>query len=114
MLTRGARVIGVAAAEAGKPFWIEKPAAGANSIVVHALLDSKSTTAAYRFTIRPGDTTVFGPTGRLEEGQRLVLLDQIKSWCADSRTKDTVKPVIDLADQMDRELEIRNGHLVTF
>jgi periplasmic glucans biosynthesis protein len=26
---------------------------------VHALLDSESTTAAYRFTIRPGDTTVF-------------------------------------------------------
>ncbi|HKH01183.1 MAG TPA: glucan biosynthesis protein G [Bradyrhizobium sp.] len=42
-----------------KTFWIEKPAANANSIVVHALLDSESTTAAYRFTIRPGDTTVF-------------------------------------------------------
>ena len=42
-----------------KTFWIEKPAADANSIVVHALLDSESTAAAYRFTIRPGDTTVF-------------------------------------------------------
>ena len=42
-----------------KTFWIEKPAPNANSIVVHALLDSESTTAAYRFTIRPGDTTVF-------------------------------------------------------
>jgi glucans biosynthesis protein len=42
-----------------KTFWIEKPAAGANSIVVHALLDSESASAAYRFTIRPGDTTVF-------------------------------------------------------
>ena len=42
-----------------KTFWIEKPAAGANSIVVHALLDSESAAAAYRFTIRPGDTTVF-------------------------------------------------------
>jgi periplasmic glucans biosynthesis protein len=42
-----------------KTFWIEKPAANANSIVVHALLDSESTTAAYRFTVRPGDTTVF-------------------------------------------------------
>ena len=40
--------------------------------------------------------TVFGPTGRLEEGQRLVLFDQVKDWCADSRTKITVKPVIDL------------------
>jgi glucans biosynthesis protein len=42
-----------------KAFWIEKPAANATSIVVHALLDSESTTAAYRFTIRPGETTVF-------------------------------------------------------
>ena len=41
-------------------------------------------------------TTVFGPTGRMEEGQRLVLLDQVKDWCRDSRTKVTVKPVIDL------------------
>ncbi len=42
-----------------KTFWIEKPAANAQSIVVHALLDSESAAAAYRFTIRPGDTTVF-------------------------------------------------------
>lgn len=42
-----------------KTFWIEKPASNANSIVVHALLDSESATAAYRFTIRPGDSTVF-------------------------------------------------------
>jgi len=42
-----------------KTFWIEKPAPGASSIVVHALLDSESAAAAYRFTIRPGDVTVF-------------------------------------------------------
>jgi glucans biosynthesis protein len=42
-----------------RTFWIEKPASNANSIVVHALLDSASTAAAYRFTIRPGDPTVF-------------------------------------------------------
>ena len=42
-----------------KTFWIEKPTAKANSIVVHALLDSESAAAAYRFTIRPGETTVF-------------------------------------------------------
>jgi glucans biosynthesis protein len=42
-----------------KTFWIEKPTPGTNSIVVHALLDSESASAAYRFTIRPGDTTVF-------------------------------------------------------
>jgi len=42
-----------------KTFWIEKPTPNASSIVVHALLDSESAAAAYRFTIRPGGTTVF-------------------------------------------------------
>ena len=42
-----------------KTFWIERPQPKTNSIVVHALLDSKSAAAAYRFTIRPGTTTVY-------------------------------------------------------
>ena len=42
-----------------KSFWIEKPQRDASSIVVHALLDSKSAAAAYRFTVRPGVATVF-------------------------------------------------------
>lgn len=42
-----------------KSFWLEKPAPNASSIVVHALLDSKSAAASFRFTIRPGQTTVF-------------------------------------------------------
>ena len=41
-----------------RAFWIERPQPEARAIVVHALLDSVSTTGAYRFTIRPGDTTV--------------------------------------------------------
>ena len=40
-------------------FWIEKPTKGTNSIVVHALLDSPSAAAAFRFTIRPGDETIY-------------------------------------------------------
>ena len=35
-------------------FWIERPAAGASSIVVHALLDSRRVAGAYRFAIYPG------------------------------------------------------------
>lgn len=42
-----------------KSFWIERPAKGANSLVVHALLDSESAAAAFRFTIRPGETTIY-------------------------------------------------------
>jgi glucans biosynthesis protein len=42
-----------------KTFWIEKPAPQTNSIVVHAVLDSPSAAAAFRFTIRPGETTIY-------------------------------------------------------
>ena len=41
-----------------RAFWIERPQPGTNSIVVQALIDSPSTTAAMRVTIRPGDDTV--------------------------------------------------------
>ncbi|MCL4768183.1 MAG: glucan biosynthesis protein G [Hyphomicrobiaceae bacterium] len=41
-----------------RSFWIEKPEPGAPEIVVHALLDSTSTTGAYRFAIQPGSATV--------------------------------------------------------
>ena len=37
-----------------RAFWVEKPPADSDQIVVHALLDSKSVAGAYRFTIRPG------------------------------------------------------------
>ena len=38
-------------------FWIERPAASADAIVVHALLDSPGCTGAYRFGIYPGART---------------------------------------------------------
>ncbi len=41
-----------------RAFWIEKPTKESNSIVVYALLDSPSTTGAFRFTLRPGTNTV--------------------------------------------------------
>ncbi len=42
-----------------RSFWLERPTPNADIIVIHALLDSPSATAAFRFTIRPGDDTVF-------------------------------------------------------
>lgn len=39
-------------------FWIERPSANASGIVVHALLDSPSTTGAYRFSVVPGAETL--------------------------------------------------------
>jgi glucans biosynthesis protein len=41
-----------------RTFWIEKPKPGATEIVVYALLDSPSTTGAYRIAIQPGEATV--------------------------------------------------------
>ncbi|MES2603305.1 MAG: glucan biosynthesis protein G, partial [Pseudomonadota bacterium] len=40
-----------------RQFWIERPSARSESIVVHALLDSKRVTGAYRFGIFPGEPT---------------------------------------------------------
>ena len=44
-----------------RTFWIERPQPGArpDPITVHALLDSPSATAAFRFVITPGNETVF-------------------------------------------------------
>lgn len=42
-----------------RAFWLERPIDGANSVVVHALLDSPSAAASFRFTIRPGENTIF-------------------------------------------------------
>ena len=41
-----------------KAFWLEQPRPGVDSVVVHALLDSPSAAAAFRFTIRPGTSTL--------------------------------------------------------
>ena len=41
-----------------RAFWVEKPSTDSAPVVVYALLDSPSTTGAYRFTIRPGENTV--------------------------------------------------------
>jgi periplasmic glucans biosynthesis protein len=37
-------------------FWLERPAANADRLVVYALLDSPSVAGAYRFEIQPGNT----------------------------------------------------------
>jgi len=48
-----------------KAFWIEKPARGATTLTIHALLDSPSATGAYRFVFAPGDTTTVDVQQRL-------------------------------------------------
>lgn len=46
-------------------FYLERPAPGAQSVVVNAALESPSCTGAYRFVITPGENTVMEVTARL-------------------------------------------------
>ncbi|CAM3510110.1 HNH endonuclease signature motif containing protein [Nocardioides zeicaulis] len=62
----------------------------AREVVLHVHLDANTV----------GDDTVFGPTARLEKGQRLALLDQVKNWCTASRTKVAIRPVLDLNTEL--------------
>ncbi|MBA4174428.1 MAG: glucan biosynthesis protein D, partial [Hyphomicrobium sp.] len=57
-----------------RSFWIEKPQAGSTGIVIHALLDSPSTTGAYRFTISPGPATVMDVEAVLFPRQQIIHL----------------------------------------
>jgi hypothetical protein len=84
--TQTALDLSAAATTEGDP--VDLPAA--REVVIHAHFDAATV----------GEATVFGPTGRMENGQRLVLLDQVKAWCADTRTKVTIKPVIDLNTEL--------------
>ncbi len=45
-----------------RAFWLERPQPGADTLVIWALLDSESTTGAFRFAIHPGADTVFDTT----------------------------------------------------
>ena len=46
-------------------FWLERPIAGQEDIVLYAALDSPSCTGAYRFVIRPGAETTIDVTAKL-------------------------------------------------
>ncbi|MBC7942221.1 MAG: glucan biosynthesis protein G, partial [Chitinophagaceae bacterium] len=48
-----------------KAFWVERPAANASSLTIHALLDSPRATGAYRFVLRPGENTAIDVQARL-------------------------------------------------
>ena len=50
-----------------KGFWFERPAPDATTLTIHALLDSRRATGAYRFTVRPGEQTVVDVQARLFE-----------------------------------------------
>lgn len=48
-----------------RAFWVETPVAGSETVVVSALLDSPSTSGAYRFTVRHGMPTLIDVEAQL-------------------------------------------------
>ncbi|MDT0186598.1 HNH endonuclease signature motif containing protein [Microbacterium sp. ARD31] len=96
-LARIQTALDLSAATANDTGTERKPAdlPAAREVVIHAHFDASTVGATTE-----GTRTVFGPTGRIEEGQRLVLLDQVRARCGDSHTKVTIKPVIDLAAEL--------------
>lgn len=46
-------------------FWLERPGAGQDTLVLHALLDGPSLAGAYHFVLRPGDPSVLDVDVRL-------------------------------------------------
>lgn len=56
---------GVEEFPAFRAFWIERPAAGATSLTVLALMDGPSAAGAFRFVVTPGQTTVFDVTAKV-------------------------------------------------
>lgn len=87
-----------------KTFWLEKPAPNAASVVVHALLDSKSAAASYRFTIRPGQTTVFDvemalyPRADVEHAGLAPMTSMFFFGPADRKDVDDFRPAVHDSD----------------
>ena len=55
-------------------FWLERPAPGADQLIVHALLDGPSLTGAYTFRIWPGKTTIMEVEATLFAREAIELL----------------------------------------
>lgn len=54
-----------------REFWVETPQANAERVVIYALMDSPSTTAAFQFAVYPSDETVVDVTASLFPRKRI-------------------------------------------
>ena len=83
-----------------RSFWIEKSSRRAKSIVVHALLDSPSLAAAYKFRIRPGRSTIIDvemtvyPRKKTEHVGLAPLTSMFQFGRANSRGFDDFRPAV--------------------
>ena len=92
-------------------FWVERPAPGATTYVVHALLDGPTAAGAYRFEIVPGDETHVRVTATLfarEDAAHLGLAPLTSMFLFDGTNRnrfDDFRPAVHDSDG----LEIHNG-----
>lgn len=83
-----------------RSFWIEKPEAGAPRLIVHALLDSPSTTGAYRFAIEPGPFTIMDveatlyPRSEMPHVGIAPLTSMFLHGSAHKRTRNDFRPAV--------------------
>ena len=83
-----------------RAFWIEKPKPGDKRIVLHALLDSPSTTGAYRFVVEPGEATIIDVDVTLYPRKALVhagiapLTSMFLHGAADQRVAQDFRPEV--------------------
>ncbi|AWB25601.1 glucan biosynthesis protein D [Methylobacterium currus] len=94
-----------------RAFWLERPGAGSGQIVIHALVDSESATAALRMTLRPGEATIVDveatlcPRTNLEHVGIAGMTGAYLFGPTDHRSVDDARPA---AHEIDG-LQIRNG-----
>ena len=85
-------------------FYVERPDQNAASVIVHALLDSRSVTGAYRFTLRPGEETTIDVEltlfPRAELGHiGLGALNSMFLYDSTNRTRfDDLRPAVHMSD----------------
>jgi len=92
-------------------FWIERPARGATSLTIHALLDSPRLAAAYRFVLTPGAETVMQVSARLyprEAGAKIGIapLSSMYAFGENQPGRDDYRPEVHDSDG----LSIANGN----
>jgi periplasmic glucans biosynthesis protein len=95
-----------------RSFWIEKPEIRSRAITVHALLDSESTTGAYKFRIAPGEATIMDVEATLYPRRTLThvglgpLTSMYLHGPGHHRINDDFRPAVHDSNG----LAIRNGH----
>ncbi|HEY8514711.1 MAG TPA: glucan biosynthesis protein G [Candidatus Binatia bacterium] len=86
-----------------REFWLVKPKPGAKEMVVYALLDSPSVAGAYRFTIKPGETTAMDVQVRLflrREIKKLGLAPLTSMFFHGENTNKALRDIVDFRPEV--------------